>query len=293
MSGRRSEVVTAILTFVLVLCAAQAAAATDDDIPGVPITASPIVSALDSASDIDDVYSVWLEVGDVISAQLGVSAATTGFNPRLFLYAPGTTSLTRGDEVALSLQPGFPKSFSYTATQAGDHFLDVWQEASALGDPVLSGTATVTWSVWRPVHRFYNYSLGTHFYTATDAERRRVVATLSNTYLSEGPAYGVNPYTNEEPLWRFYRPSTGTHFYTSDPEEMARVATTLSHVYIYEGPAYSVSRSPAASSRTIWRFYNLRNGTHFYTAEQSEMERVRSTLGHVYLYEGLAFYVTP
>lgn len=265
------------------------AATADDNIPGVTLPASPVVGSLDSATDTDDVYQVWLAEGDVISASLEISGAVGGFDPRLFLYGPGSPSLTGADEVALSLQAKFPKSFSYTARSSGYHFLNAWQDGSAT--PAASGTTRITWSVWRPVYRFYNTRLGTHFYTATEAERRFVVATLSSLYQLEGPAYGINPYTNSSTLWRFYKPSTGTHFYTADPEERARVQATLGHVYQYEGPAYNVSRTPGGS--TVWRFYNVRNGTHFYSADASEVARVNATLGHIYRYEGPAFFIAP
>lgn len=263
--------------------------AADDDIPGVPLPASPVLDALDSTSDTDDVYRLWLNEGDVLTVRLTVDgSAPGGFDPRLFLYAPGTASLSGSDEIALSVQTTFPKSFTYAAPSAGEYYLDVWQDPDG---PAVAGTTVLEWSVSRPVYRFYNSRLGTHFYTATEAERRSVVATLSSIYLFEGRAYGVNPHTNADTLWRFYKPGTGTHFYTADPQERDRVAATLSHLYQYEGPAYAVSRSAGAGRIAVFRFYNVRNGTHFYTADEAEAQRVQTTLGHTYRYEGAAFFL--
>lgn len=265
------------------------ASAADDDIPGAPLSASPVVDTLNAASDTDDVSRVWLEEGDVISASLTISGSAGAFDPRLFLYGPAATSLLTADEVTRSHQAQFPKSFSYTATQAGYHYLDVWQDP--LPDSSASGTTTLSWSVWRPVYRFYNMQLGTHFYSATASERRFVIATLSSIYQYEGPAYGVNPYTNADLLWRFYRPGTGTHFYTADPDEMTRVATTMTRTYQLEGTAYSVSRWAGPGRIAVHRFFNLRNGTHFYSASEAEAQYVQATLAHTYRYEGIAFFL--
>jgi hypothetical protein len=94
------------------------------------------------------------------------------------------------------------------------------------------------------------------------------------------------------PVYRFYRPSTGTHFYTASEDEKATVMATLGHIYTYEGPAYNVSADDGGGAKpTVWRFYNVRNGTHFYTADPSERDHVLATLGHIYQLDGPAFYL--
>ena len=49
--------------------------------------------------------------------------------------------------------------------------------------------------------------------------------------------------------------------------------------------------SPAAV-KPVYRFYNLKNGSHFYTADSSEMLNVCNTLSSIYQYEGPAFWIT-
>jgi hypothetical protein len=44
-----------------------------------------------------------------------------------------------------------------------------------------------------PLHRFYNTRTGTHFYTASEAERANVVATLSHVYNYEGIGWYIAP----------------------------------------------------------------------------------------------------
>lgn len=263
--------------------------APNDNIPGAGIGPSPLGGSLDSFSDWDDVYRVWLNEGDTLSARLTLGTSDVGFDPRLLVYGPSATNVWTNDEVALAPQLTFPKTATYTATKSGNHYLDVYQSQHATAR--VTGSYSVTWSVSRPVYRFYNYSLGTHFYTASVAEKASVIATLSRIYLYEGPAYGVNPYTNASPLYRFYKPSTGTHFYTASEAEKSSVQARLSHIYRYEGPAYNVSLTPGAGRIAAWRFYNVRNGTHFYTASEAERNTVINTLSHIYRYEGPAFFI--
>lgn len=144
----------------------------------------------------------------------------------------------------------------------------------------------------RPVYRFYNKSNGTHFYTASEAERLNVTRKLSATYTYEGPAYWVNTANaaNSVPLHRFYNKKKGTHFYTASEDEKQSVIATLSGTFLYEGAVYNVSNS-ADNAAPMFRFYNKRTGTHFYTASDAERDQVMNTLGGTYTYEGIGYYI--
>jgi hypothetical protein len=43
----------------------------------------------------------------------------------------------------------------------------------------------------------------------------------------------------------------------------------------------------------VYRFYNFKNGTHFYTASEDEREYVGTQLGATYRYECVAYYIAP
>lgn len=95
------------------------------------------------------------------------------------------------------------------------------------------------------VHRFYNESTGTHFYTANEAEVTYVQNTYSNL-LYEGVSYQAagaqeNPW--DAPLYRFYNIETGAHFYTANEAEAENVRITYSGVFIDEGIAYYIVAS--------------------------------------------------
>lgn len=143
------------------------------------------------------------------------------------------------------------------------------------------------------VFRFYNTKLGTHFYSASLSEANRVAALLYSRFRYEGVAYFANPAKNSTPLHRFYNKKTGAHFYTASAAERANVQRRYSSTFTYEGVAYNVSAAPAAGAKTIYRFFNKKNGTHFYTASADERDSVRAKLSSIYTYEGIAFYAAP
>ncbi len=145
------------------------------------------------------------------------------------------------------------------------------------------------------VWRFFNKKQGSHFYTASAAEKATVLATLSSTYSLDGLAYSVREATpaNDTPLYRFYNKKTGTHFYTASAAEKANVQSTLSATYNYEGVAYYVSDTEPIGSKRVWRFFNKKNGTHFYTASSAEKTLVQNTMSATYQLDGTAFFLAP
>lgn len=145
------------------------------------------------------------------------------------------------------------------------------------------------------VHRFYNVKTGVHLYTADLAEKASIQANLSDTYRYEGVAYRLtaDAVYNSQPLYRFYHKQKGFHFYTASDSERDNVINTLSSVYQYEGVAYGVSptyRTYVHAETAVWRFFNVKTGAHFYTADPVERDNVKATLSSVYRYEGTAFW---
>jgi hypothetical protein len=95
-----------------------------------------------------------------------------------------------------------------------------------------------------PLYRFYNLKKGVHFYTADEAEKNRVVATLASTYRLEGEAYRISTtaIAGARPVYRFFNRKTGVHFYTADEAEKANVIDHLSSRYNYEGIGYYLAQ---------------------------------------------------
>jgi hypothetical protein len=163
-----------------------------------------------------------------------------------------------------------------------------------------SGTVTVTVTVLDPfapaptvipVYRFYSPKSGTHFYTPSVEERDTVIARWPDVWHYEGVAYTVDPTRNSQPLYRFYDRSNGSHFYTASPDERDAVLAKWMNVFQYDGETYAVTPSAEAAHTPVWRFYNLKNGSHFYTASAVEADHVIAAWPDVYQLEGVAFWL--
>ena len=94
-------------------------------------------------------------------------------------------------------------------------------------------------------------------------------------------------------VYRFYNKKTGSHFYTASVAEKTQVVARQSATYALDGVAYSVDTSDAANSSPLYRFYNKKNGTHFYTASEAEKTHVLARLSGTYRLDGPAFYLAP
>jgi hypothetical protein len=92
------------------------------------------------------------------------------------------------------------------------------------------------------VFRFFHTQLGTHFYTASSAERDQVIAQFSDTYTFEGPAYSASatPLEGYNAVYRFFHKQQGSHFYTASAAERDNVIAQYPDIYTFEGAAYFV-----------------------------------------------------
>ena len=100
------------------------------------------------------------------------------------------------------------------------------------------------------------------------------------------------PVTPPTPVYRFYNKEHGSHFYTASTSERDTVLSSQSDEYLLDGIAYSVNTLNPANNAPLYRFYNKKNGTHFYTASADEKNFVISTLGTTYTYDGPAYNVS-
>ena len=146
-----------------------------------------------------------------------------------------------------------------------------------------------------PVFRFYNNSNGSHFYTASGSECDSVITKLWSTYSLDGIAYTIDTTNadNDDALFRFYNKKNHSHFYTSSTDERDSIIANLGATYSYDGPAYSVAATDTAGATPVYRFYNFKHDTHFYTASEAEKNSVVARLGYLYRFEGPAFYLAP
>ena len=107
-----------------VVDAATEAANPDNDIPGVPAPASPIVESLDDYADCDDVYQIYLTAGQTLCASI-TGDETTDFD--VFLYGPNTSTIVDSSEwLADGATDSYPDGFTYVAPTTGTYYIDAW-----------------------------------------------------------------------------------------------------------------------------------------------------------------------
>lgn len=94
-----------------------------------------------------------------------------------------------------------------------------------------------------PVYRFFQLnSVGSHFYTANQAEYQNLVSNESSQWQYEGIAfYAYPPNTvGDNQVCRFVNLQNGSHFYTADANECSYVKNSLGNEWSYEGIVFSV-----------------------------------------------------
>jgi lysophospholipase L1-like esterase len=141
-----------------------------------------------------------------------------------------------------------------------------------------------------PVYRFWNPQTTAHFYTTSEVERDRVIATAP-VFQYEGVAFHVSSEADPSlsAVHRFFNTATGVHFYTIGDAERDYVLANLPQM-TYEGVAYYAGLTPGPGRTALYRFYKRSSGFHFYTAGASERDRVHEELCD-YGYEGIGYYV--
>lgn len=161
----------------------------------------------------------------------------------------------------------------------------------ATSEPIAEGST---------VYRFFNPSVGVHFYTASEGERDFVQENLSDVYDFESASYVGAPhdqdgdeFTGARPVYRFFNTSTGVHLYTINELERDSIIENLPN-YNFEGVAYYGFETEQPGTEALYRFYNPVIDAHFYTPSAAERDNVLSDLPDYQLEgENGAFFIQP
>ncbi len=140
------------------------------------------------------------------------------------------------------------------------------------------------------VFRFFDTRNGTHFYTASAAERDQTINARPDLTF-EG--VGLNADTTQTdpsaaPVFRFFDIRTGSHFYTASATERDGLVNGPSGL-TYEGVGFYEDSAARANDTAVYRFFDKVDGTHFFTPNQNEFASVLATRGDL-VNEGIAFY---
>ena len=89
---------------------------------------------------------------------------------------------------------------------------------------------------------------------------------------------------------RFFDKNNGTHFFSTDPGEVANIVNTRPDLALEGNGFHSADQTnndPANAA--VFRFFDSKYGTHFYTASATERDGVIQTRSDL-IYEGTGFY---
>ena len=91
-------------------------------------------------------------------------------------------------------------------------------------------------------------------------------------------------------VYRFFDAVDGTHFFTASQQERNVLIATRAD-FTYEGPGFEAVADPAADAAAtpVFRFFDSRFGTHFYTASLGERDTAAAGRPDL-VYEGMGFY---
>lgn len=137
-------------------------------------------------------------------------------------------------------------------------------------------------------YKLYVYTPHSHGPTADIYGGNYLFWTTYWKYFDEGPL--ANPAV--QTVYRFFNMTNGSHFYTASETERYTVIKRWPTIYRYEGPAYGINTANPSNTVALYRFFNKKNGSHFYTISTEERDNVIAKWPTIYTYEGPAYGVS-
>lgn len=146
-----------------------------------------------------------------------------------------------------------------------------------------------------PIYRFWSEKLTSHFYTANETEKDKLLYEYYKTWRYENIAYRAlvdDTKLNAFPIYRFWSEVLGGHFYTINKTEKDKLIRDYSRVWTFEGEAFYAFPEALAPADTIpvYRFWSERLGHHFYTSDEAEKQKLIDTYSYTWTFEGVAWY---
>jgi uncharacterized protein YqjF (DUF2071 family) len=144
-----------------------------------------------------------------------------------------------------------------------------------------------------PTYRFWNFYGGNHFYTANTDERDYIVKNHSYLWGFEGTAFLVykNEIVNTKAVFRFWNIYGGNHFYTANTDERDYIVKNHSDIWKLEGIAFFVYTDKTTENKPVYRFWQIKTGDHFYTANTDEKDYIIKNHSDIWKLEGIAFFI--
>ena len=125
--------------------------------------------------------------------------------------------------------------------------------------------------------------------SSLNASENVTVRGQVNGLILDGSGFGqING--NSIGIYRFFDLAAGTHFYSASQMERNTLIQTRPDL-IYEGEGMEAIVSPSAdpAATSVYRFFDLTSGTHFYSISAAERDSILATRPDL-VFEGTAFY---
>jgi predicted outer membrane repeat protein len=217
-------------------------------------------------------------------------------------YDPSTGETVASEAVAPAAVQNVGLSVDEKTYNAQISFQNCYGVTTAANIPFVYGKAvTIPYRVQVPysaIYRFWAPKAARHFYTIKAGERQKLVNKYADVWSYEGPMFNACATQCHDqllPVYRFWSAKGGTHFYTIKEAEKNKLIEKFSDVWAFEGVAFFAYADGTQPSecQPVYRFWNNKSGTHFYTIKERERDKLINTLSNVYTYEGIAFYAYP
>ncbi len=159
-----------------------------------------------------------------------------------------------------------------------------------LGNDTLNGGSGTDTAYFSGSYSNYRFAVSNGTITVSGTDGRDTLTGFEKLQFGDGrlvDASTITTSTIASSVYRFYNTATGTHLYTMNTAERDSIREKLPQ-YSYEGVAFSAFEVGVPESTvSVYRFYNSKTGTHFYTANSTERDAVMKLDG--FGYEGVAY----
>lgn len=160
----------------------------------------------------------------------------------------------------------------------------------------VAGHATVSLAATRPgivdVFRFFDATHGTQLLTQNARERESIVSTRPDLRYEGIGLHAIDPAetnSNTVDVYRFFDTGNGTHLMTASAAERDFILADRPDLVFEPGSTIVEHATPQANDSAVYRFFDNKNGGHFYTADSGERAAILSTRPDMSL-EAVAFY---
>ncbi|MGI4806827.1 MAG: hypothetical protein ACRYF2_01815 [Janthinobacterium lividum] len=142
------------------------------------------------------------------------------------------------------------------------------------------------------VYRFFDTVAGTHFFTSSSNERDAIVASRPDLVLESAGLRAIDPSATDPdaaPVYRFFDKVHGTQFLTASTSERDQVIASRPDLAYEAGDTFAEHLHAHAGDTAVFRYFDTRMGTHFYTDSPDEQTIISQTRPDL-AFEGVGFY---